>query len=457
MLLKYFFSIRSKIITGDRSAITLIHSGVNLFFRGATVLCGLLLIPITLKYLNSFNYGVWLTLSSITGWLSFFDLGLGNGLKNKLAQSLAEGNERLSRVYVSTTYFILSAILLLAFLLYIIAIPLIEWNNIVNANVPITDLNLIAHITIACFCLRLVTDLIFGVMAAKQQSGYIAIVGFISSLFVLVLVFGCSSFIIQRGQSLFIISVISSAVPLIVSLIASIFLFRTTYRTLKPSFRSIDLKEVKKIFSLGLRFFIIQLAVLIVYSTDNLVISQLYGPAAVTDYNIVYKYFSIVIMLWNMALVPYWTAFGNAYFTNDFEWIKRTIRKLEKAWLFLVFALLAMLIISPWVYKMWIGKEFNVPIELSALMVIFVMINTFSALYVTFINGTGKIQIQFYSCIFVAIINIPLSIALAKMLNWGTTGIVLANCISLLCCGPIWNYIQYKKIINKTDAGIWSK
>jgi hypothetical protein len=34
------------------------------------------------------RYEIWLTLSSIVGWFSFFDVGLGHGLRNKFAPSL---------------------------------------------------------------------------------------------------------------------------------------------------------------------------------------------------------------------------------------------------------------------------------------------------------------------------------------------------------------------------------
>ena len=65
--------------------------------QGLSILIGLLYVPLLLNYLTQEKYGIWLTLTSILGWFSYFDIGLGNGLRNKLAESIALGNNRLEK------------------------------------------------------------------------------------------------------------------------------------------------------------------------------------------------------------------------------------------------------------------------------------------------------------------------------------------------------------------------
>lgn len=60
-----------------------------LFLKGGNILIGLLMVPMTINYVDSENYGIWLTLSSMVAWMSFFNIGLNNGLKNKLCEALA--------------------------------------------------------------------------------------------------------------------------------------------------------------------------------------------------------------------------------------------------------------------------------------------------------------------------------------------------------------------------------
>src|SRR5665647_2891168 len=65
--------------------------------KGLSIAISLVLVPLTINYINPSRYGIWLTLSSIIAWFSFFDIGFGNGLRNKFAEALAEGQEELAR------------------------------------------------------------------------------------------------------------------------------------------------------------------------------------------------------------------------------------------------------------------------------------------------------------------------------------------------------------------------
>ena len=56
------------------------------------LITSLLAVTITLNYLNSELYGVWLTITSILYWFSFFDIGLGNGMRNYLTEAVSKGN-----------------------------------------------------------------------------------------------------------------------------------------------------------------------------------------------------------------------------------------------------------------------------------------------------------------------------------------------------------------------------
>lgn len=65
--------------------------------KALSVITYLLLVPITLNYLNATEYGIWLTLSSVLMWINTFDRGLGNGLRNKLSEALANDEWELGR------------------------------------------------------------------------------------------------------------------------------------------------------------------------------------------------------------------------------------------------------------------------------------------------------------------------------------------------------------------------
>ena len=96
---------------------------ISTIARGVSMICSLLLVPITINYVNPTRYGIWLTLSSIISWILLFDFGLGNGLRNRFAEAKAKGDMELVRQYVSTTYYTLGAIMLVLFIVVAIANP----------------------------------------------------------------------------------------------------------------------------------------------------------------------------------------------------------------------------------------------------------------------------------------------------------------------------------------------
>jgi Na+-driven multidrug efflux pump len=141
---------------------------------------------------------------------------------------------------------------------------------------------------------------------------------------------------------------------------------------------------------------------------------------------------------------------------REFDWIRNSVKKIFRIWIVLSIIAVIMLGFSNIAYKIWVGPDIHVPIKLSIVMCIFIIISNWNNIFVYFINGTGKIRIQFYSSIFVAVINIPLSIYFAKNLQFGSTGIMLATCLCV-ALGSILAPIQFKKLINLKASGIWDK
>ena len=57
--------------------------------KGYAAIISLMLVPLTLNCLGTLKNGVWLTISSILLWIDQMDIGLGNGLRNRLAIHIA--------------------------------------------------------------------------------------------------------------------------------------------------------------------------------------------------------------------------------------------------------------------------------------------------------------------------------------------------------------------------------
>jgi O-antigen/teichoic acid export membrane protein len=134
----------------DRSVNALKNILASLLIRGCSISISLGLVPLTIHYVNPTGYGVWITLSSIIGWFSFFDIGFGHGLRNKFAEALATGQNELARIYVSTTYAILIIISIIILTLFIAINPF--FRLVKNFKYSQRDEWRIRFISINCFC-----------------------------------------------------------------------------------------------------------------------------------------------------------------------------------------------------------------------------------------------------------------------------------------------------------------
>tara|TARA_R110002033_G_scaffold69140_4_gene120538 strand:+ start:4267 stop:5637 length:1371 start_codon:yes stop_codon:yes gene_type:complete len=426
----------------------------SVFIRGANIIIGLLMVSLTINYLDTVKYGIWITLSSLIAWFSFFDIGFGNGLRNKFAEALAENKVDLAKRLVSTTYFILSLIIIILIGIFIPLSNYIDWNLILNVNQTIVssyELKLLAIIIFSLFGLNFVFKLITTILIANQRpalAAFLTLLGNVLSLiFVIYLLKSTASSLLYLG---FVISI----APVIILIIATFIFFNGTYKKYRPSYKSIDLKVIPSLFGLGIKFFIIQIAAILLYQTNNIIITQICGPQEVTSFNIAFKYFSVLMMLFSIVISPFWSAFTEASVNKDNKWIINIMKKLFKFWGVLVLLGFIMLVISSWVYSLWVGEKVIIGFWMSALLLIWTLINTWNSIFSTFLNGVGKVKLQLYIGILSALLNIPLAIFLGKQI--GLNGIFIANIIVILFGAFIYP-IQYKKLIINGAKGIWNE
>jgi Na+-driven multidrug efflux pump len=423
--------------------------------KGISIATTFFLVPLTIDYINSELYGVWLTLSSIVAWISFFDVGFGNGLKNKLATSIALDDYEKGRSYVSTAYFCLFLIFISVGAILFIFVPWVNWSSLLNVSPELNaQLITVARIILVFFVLQMVLKVITTVIIANQQIAKASFIDAIGQLLVLSLIFILTK---TTFPSLSYLALALSGAPVLVLFAASLILynFSQDYKKLSPSLGCIKMKHAKDIMGLGVNFFIIQIAALILYQTANLIIANVDGPESVTVYNVAYKYLSIALMLFNIIMAPIWPAFTDAYTKSDYPWMNRIYHKLLRIFLLTVGILAFMLLISPFVYEFWVGdKTEEVPFSMSTIVAVFLACNIWNTIHSAIINGIGKIKLQLYLSLLASFLNIPLSFFLGKTI--GAEGVVLSTIIFSIL-PAVFLRIQVKKLLSGKANGIWVK
>jgi len=424
----------------------------SLLFKGLAMALALLNVPLAIHYVNSTQYGIWLTLSSLFTWFSMFDIGFGNGLKNKLTEALSKRDIKLARAYISTTYAAVTVISILLFAIFLIINFFLDWTAVLNVPHAMKgELSLIVVIIFSVFSVQFILQLINIVSQSKQNTiipALISVTGNLAGLILLLI------FTHNTQGSLLNLCLTIGVTPVLTLAVFSVILFKGTFKDLAPSFRLADRHYIREIMNLGIKFFIIQIGLIFYYNCDNLIITQVMGPAAVTPYNLSIKYFSVISLFSNILMTPFWAAFIEASVRKDHEWIKGTVRHLEKICLGLFAVSLLMVALSPFVYRLWLGTEVTVPLSLSACVAVYTSLNTYRTIFNFYMNGAGKIMLQLYLVIFSGIGNILLGIYLCRRL--GVEGVLLSTILFCLV-SAVFEIIQYRKLINNTATGLWNK
>jgi len=428
----------------------------SIIIKGLSIGISLLLVPLTINYVNSSRYGIWLTLSSIVAWLSFFDIGLSQGLRNKFAEARAKNDDSVAQVYVSTTYALLGIIFSVIWILFMLSNHFLNWSAILNvADSMESEVSILAIIVFTYFCLSFVLKIITTVLLADQQpakSSLMDLLGQIISLLIIsILVKTTEGSLLRLGSALCVS-------PLLVLLSANLFFFSGPYKKYRPVFGKVNFKYAKDLFNLGLIFFIIQLAAIIQFQTANIIIARNFGTEEVTAYNIVYKYFGILNMVFTIFITPFWSASTDAYQKNDIQWIKNGIRKYSQLNILLILAGLVMLVFSDDVYRLWLGKgKVAITFSLSLWGYLYFNVLMYGGKYVNFLNGISALRIQFISSVISPFLYLGIAMILIKVYNMGVYSLFIAS-IAANFNAYILAPLQYHMIvIRKSKSPIWYK
>ena len=179
------------------------------------------------------------------------------------------------------------------------------------------------------------------------------------------------------------------------------------------------------------------------FMTTNIIISKAFSPAEVTPYQEAYRYFNIAFVLFSTICVPFWNATTDAYARKDFDWIRRSSRKLNLLMVGIFLMLCVMVHVSDFVYAVWVGSDVTVSHELSVCTATYIFILCYSQRYSYILNGLNQLKIQLIFIIGATIVFYPLAWYVCK--TFGTvTSLVCVMCLVNIpgVLANAWKYYQ---------------
>ncbi len=417
-----------EIPSGERSSNYLRQIRNSFAYRILGMIASFISIRLLIQYLGEEQFGIWSTLLTVMSWAFLFDFGVGNGMRNKVTELLAKGNDLEAGNYVSSGYTLIGLIALVIWLTVLAGSYMVPWQIVFNTNsISANILGETVRVSSFFILFNFWIGLINSLLGATQRTSLVALGQLISSLFGLILIY----FLARTSEPLIVDIAFVYGISLTIGNMVLNFWFFKNQPALSPRI-NLNKCHITPLLTVGLQFFVIQLAVLVIFTTDKIVITQIFGSQHVTHYDVVFKLFGILTFVHGIISAPLWSAYADAYHRCDIDWIKSTLQQQLIFFIVAVFSVLFLIALTPLAIGIWIGHNFFIPDYLATSMGIFVILSIWNNIFATLLNGIGEIKLQLYLAVVAMMINIPLSIFFAISTYLNVSAVVVASICSLL-------------------------
>ena len=423
-------------LTQDPRVQGILHgSFTGLLSRGVALLTGAVTLPLTVHYLGVEEYGIWVTVSGSVAMLAVLDLGLANTLTNRIAEAGARSDEPLAQRYYATAFWLTAAIALGLGALLLMLLPHVDWMALLHLSNAKIAFNAEQCVAIACAAslIGLPLNLVSRVLGGYQQvhiANYflmtnsvltlMAIAGGVLLHFSLVQLMLCYCSFLLFGQ-----------------LALNLWFSFWKRPGLKPLPWKIRPVFVRELFSEGTLFFLIQLCNIVVFNSDNLVITHYLGPDQVTPYSVAWRLITYATLMQQVLVPSIWPALSDAYHRGDTAWLRSTYRSVTRKSLLSVVGLAVLLgLFGRTIVRFWVGSAAVPPWSLMWLMAFWAVLVTVTSNQATLLTAVGRLRVETTVAVLAAAANLGLSIFLVQRL--GSPGVILATILSflLIMVGP---------------------
>jgi O-antigen/teichoic acid export membrane protein len=432
----------TKINEDEENKVIIKNSILSVCFKGAEYLLSFFTAPLMLQCLGVSKYGVYTSALSIISWIYYFDFGIGNGLRNKVAEAIVKKDYETAKNSTTVAYVIVSIVSIIAFCTVFIFSYFVNIDKLLNANLTDENLNFIMIIAFLLACINFVLTLATNMLYAIKQTAMVSGLGIVSKVLMVVALFLFARF---KITAMLYLVVLEGVVQLIKNILATVLVIRKE-RSLCPDFGNIDFKYSKGLLGFGLQIFIMQISALVLNATDNIIIIKLFGSEDVTPYSMCHKYFSIINAFFVAATSPLWTVYTTAYALNDVGYIKKTLKKALKFYLLTFTGIVASVFVFKPFMKLYLGQELEYQSGLIICVAFYYALLIFSHNFSAFVHGISKVKYTTIACTVSAIVNVPVSIVLAKNFHLGLNGVMLGSIVGLVITTTVYIYTTIKEI-----------
>ena len=409
--------------------------------KGAAAAAMLISVPLTLRYLGPERFGLWMAISAVISMLGFADFGLGNGILNAVSHASGRNDKTAIHQSVSNGFIMLAAIGGVMLLVFVAVYPHVPWPSVfnVNSDTAAIESGPVVFVLVICFIATLPLGATQKIQLGLQQ-GYWGnlweAVGSVLGLLGIIVA-------IQLQAGLHWIALSMAGVPLIFRAVNTLVFFGYQEKVLRPSFGHLDFDVIRRLIRTGFLFFVLQLAVVVGFQSDNIIIARILGVEAVAGYDVALKLSTLPAMFIGLVVVAQWPAYGEALTRGDSDWIRRTfIRTIRLSLLVAIPFALVFLTWGDVLIRVWAGPEVVPSMALLAGMSIWSVMMVLGSVIGVLLNGLHVVKFQAINSLLMATANILLSIYLVGL--FGVVGAIFGtiSAYTIFTLLPCWYYIR---------------
>jgi O-antigen/teichoic acid export membrane protein len=405
---------------------------------------GLVLFPIMISYFGNTLFGIWVLLSTITGYFGLLDLGFSKASQRFVSRAIGKNDLIEANSWNNIGLFLIGITTAIGFVIF--AILFFNLGLIVNENIDIIrPAFLVAGIS---FLIALPSRLFIGILQAHLRSDIYDVIFAIASIISIISFF--TAIYLEFNFVCFIL--ISSVINVLQAVFVVIYAIKVNG---KISFDKLAFvrRNISEFADYSFSSFIADLADMFRFQLYPIIISFILGVAAITTFQIANKVRTIVSSIIIKSLINL-----TAYF-SQIEGRLGIGEELTRAYLFsykisifltVMVTGLTAAVAQPFIYR-WVGEDYQMSVSLLLIMLVGNFVSGIHMPATCFLFGTSKHRFYAVSNSIEAIMIIVSAIILAE--SFGLIGMVIGATASTVIIKtfvqPVWALRVLKLSIGK--------
>lgn len=395
------------------------------FNRIIALAISLVSIPVVLMNCGTGNYGIYVVLCSISFFFTIVDLGIANGVVNELI--LAKSNRDQERVNLILTNLITFGVLLTIFtpLIGYLFMRIVQWESLFQIKMNSGESASLLLLAVFGASMSLLGNIGFKILLAKSQNRIFSRIQLLSTLLTnLALIISSRSHVPLKGM-LFASLVLPHLIGVTILLLQI-----KLDKNLKITTTNFSIRIISNLISSGRVFLLLQIATIVNYQIDTLLIAHFMGNTQLAEYNITLKIGSLPFILISAAVQPIWAETAQLIAQKKNQDARLNLfDSLVRVIIFSLFSMIMFLFFGASLINKWTSGQINPSSQLIMANAIWIPISCIMQLMAMYFNGANSTKFLVLTTVLFSFANASIAVYFLKFQS-NIAGPMWSNSIS---------------------------